>query len=1195
MNPVPAFFLTWAIEKMLDGFVEKIRDKFDNNSTLIDQYEKALKESTTIFFSKYGDTYGGSKKASFLSSKKNIERIYNALFDEDTNPTKTIYETNGYGIKPEIVHQGILNFITILKNKILEYPELNHYRISINTNRNTDTILDEIGTVKQQTVAGIAGINDIKQLLMEQSNRTEENKDKVLLEEINKKIEEGNYNDALKMIDKILIDIKNPKVQEQLLSKKGTIYFNMGNREGIKDSLEKLTALNANTTEKYQFFVIISINDEDENLFNKSVENLIKNGVENDKLVAYKAEWCIARHNPQEAIELLTENNVIKKEYIDSCTVNDMLGQAYLLIGNYNDGIKHLNIAQEIKYHWFRDYMVHRFKAIIILNKGRYAASSDSNLQLICNNILKYKQYFNLLSIPHKIEYYQILFACLIGFNQKKIIDIYIDLDERIKENLDIKLLYADALSDVGRFTEAIEVYSELGSKYHDEEMYLHFLAGLSAESQYRKIISIYNSIDWSETKDSKGKLISIFLEAYIMLNDFITAHEIVEREFDTNKDKVFFLFEAAEVYYLNKNKQKANQVIKIAIGKLTDVDYSPRILFAKICANIEMIDEAIQILEPYIIFSEYAKKRWLNYRANQAFLSNNYILAKKINEEIYELEPNDDAAHNIVQAASLCGEQINDIKIINHIRKSDNPYSLAALAQYEWTVQKNFNEAETLFFKSLKELKDQVDENIYLGFIHFIYLYHDREQHNQIKEKCAIHLTNSDSRLWICFDNDLDIKKDESLNFVGCEHFSHLSITFKEFIAKKRGQEVSFKRSKYIIDDIVDRKIISVNYIREKFIETYPNHPHLQLVKIDEDYPVKNMIPILLENNRAVKEALDFYNFSNRIGLPINGLSQLVGRDYQKTILSLLGTSEQLFFSYDIAHPELQNTKILLSNSSLHILAFFNLYNDIDTTQLYITRSLKSYIKKCFDEAIEDKSLATISVDDNGLPQLFKQTEEVKQSRIEFTRALDLFVEKLNIVDDSMLIIPNNEALHVIGDIDFRSLITSENEKIILIMDDLFVARVGKGLLKYNIEVTNIVDLIINQNLSITRELEIINQLAEAGYTKLYDSIILLNWVIRLADQKIILNDNEKRLINIIHKSFEIKYIDIKEYYLRNTIGALDYLYAKIINPTIQKYMKLLAKEIQNLHIDLRTAIMQAFQLDVSKQEFFLNLFEID
>lgn len=998
----------------------------------------------------------------------------------------------------------------------------NNFNLTINENVSSDVI---------------NGIEDIKKILLSNMNENIPILNKLLsdqLDKIKNYINEGMLTEAWSCIENLVNeDIK--KVPNEIIVNlyyyKGLILLEKNDTDGVMSCIKNIYKTNVESEKLYELQFRLSIEIDDSELFDKSLQGLEQIGGNRINIELKKILYELRKGNYEEAIDLLVEDNVLKKCYKDNDTALYYLGTALINLKQYDRAIKYLEKAYSLKSLKYYKYNLILAEILPLLEKeGITLFITKEEKELLKNKLdelLALSDYFRQSNKESKSQYWGIIFNILLILKPGDVIEKYNSIDEDIKESPIIQLMLAEAYELIEKYNEALGIFEDLYKHNSNPEILIKILCTLKVKNEHESIINIVEKLDCSQY-DKRGMIVSLYLDSLYMTQSFTIVHNKINDLKDKFPKTPMFHLASASAYLKHEDIDKCIEFLDKATDLVVRDDDIIRIDIAKMYFEIGNKEKGVQVLIPFEKYSRYVQKyllekimsfneqeytdlaeeivdRELSKNVKEKYLFNNKAdilmrnkkMEKALNifEESFELSNDQHSAYYIVAIKINKKDSSNIDKYIKYLSSNseDLPNIIMLLASAE-SFLGNRGHGEELAFKAIYKLYDEFNEQVFINYIrlHFEGIEREKDpevEYVKVRENSVVELIdNENNRRLICINNEEKLVGKDGERAIGCYNYHTTSFTGLKLLNKHVNSEIVIDNTNYKIKSIINKYVYAFRYCMNLYVTNCPGSKALMPIRGSsiEDM-IENMKPILIEGKERQDFLIRQYNFENGMGLPSSVLCNNEYTRYTDVIISLLNWENQIYYAGDIV--DIDSEPIILSLSTIIILKLYKKIDIIKTLKdrIYIPSSLLEKIKSIMMSiySTERNTKGRLGINDNEKLVFTEFTDDAKKQSFEFWREILEIIQEINVENDidkyeSEL---TDAVSELVEDFELDSIFLSYKLNGIYISDDLFLRKLAK-LLFTDIKTSNFVSLFerdIDGNF--LEFLDIIYQLSEKKY----------------------------------------------------------------------------------------------------------------
>lgn len=842
-------------------------------------------------------------------------------------------------------------------------------------------------------------------------------------------------------------------------NKRVDFYYTRGLIAIIRDDIqlanqciENIIHLNIDDKKANELILNLAVHQVDEKKFECEIKKLEKTGAYSNEIVIWQSLFSLARGNgADQVINDLSKDEKIKNEFKDNENARFYLGAAWLEKEERELAKIEFEGANQIKYSWYREFLILTIDVTPIINRrGVIKLITKSDRELLeakLKRMEELKEFLNEQKIALQIDYWANVCTILLFLEPSKVFSIVGSLSKQIQTSQMIQLVLADAYSLDGNDQNAEPIYERLFNETQDSEILIKLLQTMQQNNR-SNILEFLKLLPYS-VYDSKGFTAGLYIELFaVKEKDEMVITKISELEEIFSNGPLFYS-SCGLVAFQHDRIEDSKQFIEKSISLLLEDNDPLRFEIAAQCSSMGYSQQAIAVLKPFYKYSikafEYLLslliksndiKNWndaerLILEAEANGLKYPFLLGSKADlltrmgkispasqawEKLYEIEPSDNTAYNVLLTKIQTGNVSNCQLYIQRLQKSCGPV-LAMMAASAMSAAK-IGGVEEQAYRALYLLNNEFNETVYLEYI-WLYLPEKRSSHNETKIDFEKVVTDTVLRLrdsrgcqrLICIDSEIDIIKNDGEITIGCEHYKQSSSITIKLLGLSKGDKVVLDNESFRIIEIINKFVYSFRHCLNIYTEKRPDSPALRSIKVTGDDPITPLIPVLERARVADKVNLDHYNFANRIGLPLIVMAHGHVDKYLDTIGKLLETKNQKFFAG--AYYKVENSPIVISLASLIVMKLLKVLDSVvsNIQNVYLPKSLIDELQKLFQDAtsIDQHTIGSMAMDDTGSPIFIPITPEQINARVNFWRDILDIASKCNIVE-SVPEVPSSE-----------------------------------------------------------------------------------------------------------------------------------------------------------------------------------------
>lgn len=932
-------------------------------------------------------------------------------------------------------------------------------------------------------------INQYKDCIFINQIEDSEILDKIITEMLKKTrndINLGNYEEVNNLLRGYMTSEGFDKLPKG--SKIDIIYYraisllNIGKYDEAKAIAEQILGIDKNSLKYYEFKASLNILTVNREEYIKYINELKELNESENVLKIYDIKMLYNEEKYDEIIKEYIENNSVSNKLpkTDEC-IGIVISS--LMIKNEKSLAKKVLKNIEIKTEYVL-YLIAVINLCDILNDKDGIFKIDKvNKKILDENIelLKsVKDYFNKNIIYRKYYYYYLLSSLLI---QKPVSCIreYENLNDELKKEKKLKIIYMDALLLTNQIDLAEKNIMETSNYLIELEFIVRLIDILDIKKDYKKVVELLQGKDLKNLDDN-GFLATKYVEALINEKGIEEAEKIIDEGL-----MGIPLVNVTIAEYLCKKEYQSKKVIQYCNKAIQTVDLNDELVVQILSEKFEkmhLYSKSIQLLEKCKMKSMKTKIFYIrSVIQNEKGFENSTSNALKIVDEIIETEGKSDELliykgdllrkKNRNEEAFKCYEEAfnmsksyisayyclsskyqnqdyyNIDKYINVLNNSNQLEHMIIVAAI-YAKQKKFEEANKKIYSIIYILKDETNLDILSKIIFGIYYTDYREYKWQtyskvVNDTIAILKSEDDIIKKVCIETDIKMHQ-ENEKLYDVELYSYQSTMNNKLIFKKKEDIVIIDDKKFYIIDIVNKYEYFLIKIRDIFLNNIPNKSKYGMfIKTDTKSkdPLKEIIPILQDRKRYISYIVDKYRMKdNEVGLTISKLSQIFGCDECSIIISLLNDEDGMYYAGEISDEVIE--EYVVTMTSLIVLKFFGMDKILidNRERIHIAESTIKKLDKYLLEKANDNYSASLGIGKDNKPYMIKNTEEKVEDEIEFIRELieianQLKIEKNNYQEDK------SNIYSILDEEEQDAMCIAKDNHYTLIADDLCLRRI--------------------------------------------------------------------------------------------------------------------------------------------------------
>lgn len=851
---------------------------------------------------------------------------------------------------------------------------------------------------------------------------------------------------------------------------------------------------------------------------------------------------------------------IINKEFADSSEALYNLGAAYLNKKEYLKAKELLINSNATKGSIYTQYLIILCDVLpIIERRGALLVLSETEKSILLNayNKLSSKeiqQFFDKAIAEVREEYWHRRVSILLFVDINKAAEEYKLIPEQFLDNPDYKLLYADILLLNGQKDEAVNILDELYKEFSNKDILSKILNVYINTNETDKILLLYKSLE-EKDYDEEGKISSTIFDT---LSEELSFNEVVkesEKLLKTSSNP-FFLYQSIGLFYFkNQMPELAKEFFDKIDSSIKIENYPPRYSIAESIFKSGFPEIALDVLKPLVLYNDNAKIRYIqmliSVGTEEKYIKANELLEQEVRKNesslawrklkvdlnynwgkkftaledlmgIYELEPTPNNAYNVVVLKTELGDTTGFLKYGQTLERGErNPiYTIIAAVCYEFEGNHEF--AQSLSYKALSLNNDSFNEVIYQNYLRINFFsgtkkdLKEKVELDEIEVDSAFELVNAEQSIWVAIESDNSLfSNKQELSFIGATHYKEDDLEIMHLIGTTKNSTVKYKGQNFVVMDIITKNARAIRFCLEEYTSKKPDSPFIKKVQVDENDPLKSILPMLVKMEDSKNKLLEDYNLKNEIGLPLWIIGKNFGQSLFDGIMYLLGKNNQLFYSGEVILISRQDIPKILSPSSIIILQISDLLQNLkdDKEFIFLPESTLDYFRDELEKVNKWDSRIEMSIGmEDSRPFITNLSKETLRNRREFyvniLNSLKEFkIEKMQIPESELD--ENASTIKLISIQDFAGIKLADKMRGIYICDDLVIRKVSKIVFKKNLTTNLVGYLFIHYKDNIEDLLDILIKLAQSNYLYVYNNSLLLQIVDRVISQyKIIGSD---------------------------------------------------------------------------------------
>jgi predicted nucleic acid-binding protein len=915
------------------------------------------------------------------------------------------------------------------------------------------------------------------------------------IEEIEFLIDKGFYDTAIEDITEMLDTIGNVSKEQRvkLLYQKARIYINT---DAIEKSIPIRKSIEHNCPKSKFIDEIdywLGCNNRDYQLVSAAIQNLRDKGTKEHKLILKESNYHLQISDFDSVIQLLLDyEDNIKPILVNEASAYSQLGLVSLFRNEFEDAVSYFSKALKIKYNISYDY--HRTIAKAFIFAKSLSGKFDINEEIKekardIYNDLERTYYFVENSIKEIRLQHWMHYLRLMGVdNLEMAIEKYKDIDKDLINEEQIYIV----MSEIFFFFEDYENAANYLEHFWDKQSI--FLARLlhcySKLDKWELIEKIFEQ-NVEHLYDSQGVILNYKVQLFDKSSKTEEAKRLIVENIEKYKNSPWLMEKALK--FLNKYgfDDEYEDLLGLVSGLSQQIELSEKLNLARTLINHgrfetvrELLDKSILVddeaLELYLhSYGEVNPKNKIFYELQQlvmAYYSNGnrikYLLQVKFYIELfteryvnameslseYSTIHGKDSFYqvNLIQCTTLGSLNYDATMEVKELLNTDDLRHHIIVAQY-FAYKGRWKDAKSVLRDAYYSYDDQIKEDEMAGFlrIYFSNIHQENSQveYSQVCDDSVSILEDSESGIVkvSIHSNDGIVKENGEMKF---ECVNLMSTSDESYMLKatgKKGCSVEFKGKGYKVLEIIDLDTYFFRYYLQKIQEEYPENKTIIPISGEtiEEMIEKTMV-YMQTGNEVTKNKLKLYNFEIETGVPITYLSGKDVDKYLETVYFLMNNEEQRFYS--IYSSEIKKgAKYVLTINSLVILNAIGYLDKVKTIsdRLYVTPSIKPFVRKGIFDAIKyDAVVSTAFLDENNNFRMEESTEATKVFKKTFWTQVLTAINGFNEIKPEVLNTSIYDKIHEFVDIsEFEAISIATEANIVLVCDDLFIAKICNGI----------------------------------------------------------------------------------------------------------------------------------------------------
>lgn len=1062
-----------------------------------DSKEKRLREeirnTILVFNTKFVDSEVDSNFfVEYLQDNEVFTSISNQIFYSDNNSKEDNDKLIKKLVESSIIHVNVKRTqsnLPLVKNEA-EFEEyfleifkiLTDFRDSLLTikDRAVLAILDDsVSASKNEIIETLDSYNDTY-LLDQQINQIE------LL------INKGVYAEAYDSISLIFETVSNIHKNKRalLLYHKAKIYFETQQEHKLSNVQKVIQKLVPDSKYIDEIDYWIGHTNKDAGLVSNSIRNLRIKGESEWDLALKESSFQLSLHNFQGVRNILLDNEGnLKLELVNKYQAFSQLAMVSFLNNEFEQAVFYFDNALKIKYTMHSDYhkiiskafMFFRDYALNKTNKDLIQKKAQEIHKQLDTNAYYVKNHSKELRLQHWIVYLNALAIDDIKLAVEKIDNI--DEDLILEESIIVVISEIYYFNE--KFEQAIKYLEMIWDK--DSILLIRLINSYKELNQWDKIESVFNR-NITSLYDSEGVVLSYQIQLLGKIEKGKEGRDLILNHLEVYKNEPIFLKQAL-IFLREYNWIADYEIVKELILSLPEtIEIEEKINLSNVLYGHKEYETIKKLLKSSIMNSNQALELYLHSFdlnkeitdlepiVNKVFVSGNrskHLLRLKFLIELnterfsdamnslseYRTLYNEDTFYkiNIVQCIVLGNFNYDATKEVKELVESDDLQNHIILAQY-FAYKGRWSDAKNTLRNAYYSYSNQIGELETLGFLQ-VYFNNFHQDHSEVdfdhvRDDAVVILKKirSNEIFNVCIHSNDGIVIENGEEKFNCYNFR--STSDESFMLKAIGKKnscINFNNQECEVVDIIDIDTYFFRYFLRKMKYEYPNNQ--KIISISGENPkelIEEATVFLKENNKAITNSLELYNFKNGIGVPLTYLSGKDVDKYLDTIYFLMNDETQVFYSFYSKNVK-KGSKYVFTISSLVILNSLGYLDKLNliSNQLYVSPSIKSFIRKGISSAIKyDAVVSTAFLDENNSFRMEESTETSKMFRKQFWTDILVSINRFNEIASPQINTSIYNKIYEFVDVsELEAIAISEKENAVLICDDLFISNLSNGI----------------------------------------------------------------------------------------------------------------------------------------------------
>lgn len=920
--------------------------------------------------------------------------------------------------------------------------------------------------------------------------------------------------------------------------------LNMGKYEQVDMILEQILSIDKSCIKYYELQVSKAFLKNNRHEFDKNIKVLKDLKEDDDKIIMYNLNMLYNEERYQEIIKYCIEKECLKSSIPRTDRCIGVIISSLLILENVDLAKKVMsNIEKKTNYLIYLDALINLYE--ILNKKTNIIELSECEKNILKDNIDKLnsvKEYFNKNKIYIKY-YYKNLLSSYLVYDRQKCVEEFNCIDASLQKELDIKLIYIDALILTGKMQSAKDEILKINDYNKNIKLLVRLIEVLDFYSEDDEIIRLLSQNDIKKIED-EGLLISKYLNSLLKVKGEEILNEIEEEYLEYPLVNIVI---AENLYITDKNIEDIKKYCDNAADRCK---YSSEAIIEIICEKLDKFgfyDKVIKILENYPIkliktkmiyvrnvikYTESSEKsenqalniidELLDIKNDEELLIYKGIILKRKNRNLesfncylkaFEISKSEISAYYCLTSKleSKQYDGINEyIEALKNCKNSQNLYPVAMA----YAKLNQFDNVYKTVYRMIYLLDNEKNLDIYARITIGIFINECRnskwEKPEKVENNTIVYLNNDRGTKKVCIETDINFEEEK--NYIWDVELIKINSKLSNKIRfKHKKDEIEIDGEKYKITKILNKYLYIFEKVRDYLFENIPeNNPYMKTIVTKEnvDSIIEQIIPMLQKRKEHVEKNINAYRLKeNEVGLTLGLLSRNIGVSEISLIKTLVNDNSGLFFVGEVADNEIQEYMITLQ--SLVCAKIFGMEYIILKLKdkIHIAKSVINKLNEDFIDVSENVSSGSLGINDEGKIYMIEEDAQIKKDNIEFVRELLELANEL--VVDEVIIKENDIIISFLDEDEQDSLYWAKENNYTLIADDLCLRKIHKYYTNKMFENVNIIELVKYGNFQ--ERLEILKNISKTQYIYCVDKdeiVSIIKFSQSIEDVSTILNN---------------------------------------------------------------------------------------